>query len=85
MALPAPTAKRPGLREALAACRAGHTLVATKLDRLARSLPDARAIVNELTIRQLSLRLGGSVYDPTTGSAGCYSTSSPWWLSSSPT
>jgi DNA invertase Pin-like site-specific DNA recombinase len=35
---------RPGLREALAACRAGDELVVTKLDRLARSLPDARAI-----------------------------------------
>src|SRR3954468_5138944 len=32
---------RPGLREALAACRAGDTLVVTKLDRLARALPDA--------------------------------------------
>ncbi len=32
---------RPGLREALAACREGDTLVVTKLDRLARSLPDA--------------------------------------------
>ena len=31
--------ERPGLREALAACRAGDTLVVTKLDRLARSLP----------------------------------------------
>jgi len=31
---------RPGLREALAACRAGDTLVVTKLDRLARSLPE---------------------------------------------
>ena len=28
--------ERPGLREALAACRAGDTLVVTKLDRLAR-------------------------------------------------
>ena len=36
--------ERPGLREALAACREGDTLVVTKLDRLARSLPDARAI-----------------------------------------
>jgi hypothetical protein len=36
---------RPGLREALAACRAGDTLVVTKLDRLARSLTDARNIV----------------------------------------
>ena len=57
--------ERPGLREALAACRAGDTLVVTKLDRLARSLPDARAIADELTSRQISLSLGGSVYDPT--------------------
>src|SRR3954471_2008297 len=57
--------ERPGLREALAACRAGDTLVMTKLDRLARSLPDARAIADELTTRQISLSLGGSVYDPT--------------------
>jgi len=39
---------RPGLREALAACRAGDMLVVTKLDRLARSLPDARDIVGLL-------------------------------------
>lgn len=36
----------------------------TKLDRLARSLPDARAIADELTARQVRLDLGGSVYDP---------------------
>ena len=57
--------ERPGLREALAACRAGDTLVVTKLDRLARSLPDARAIADELTSRRISLSLGGSDYDPT--------------------
>jgi len=56
---------RPGLREALAACRAGDDLVVTKLDRLARSLPDARAIADELTARQVRLNLGGSVHDPT--------------------
>ncbi len=39
--------ERPGLREALAACREGDTLVVTKLDRLARSLPDARTIADE--------------------------------------
>src|SRR3954471_12946688 len=55
---------RPGLREALAACRAGDTLVVTKLDRLARSLPDARDIVDELTRREVKLNLGGSVHDP---------------------
>ena len=56
---------RPGLREALAACRAGDTLVVTKLDRLARSLPDARAIAEDLTKRKVRQSLGGSVYDPT--------------------
>ena len=56
--------ERPGLREALAACRDGDTLVVTKLDRLARSLPDARAIADELTARQVRLSVGGSVYDP---------------------
>ncbi len=55
---------RPGLREALAACRSGDTLVVTKLDRLARSLPDARDIVHELTTRQVKLNLGGSIHDP---------------------
>ncbi len=55
---------RPGLREAFAACREGDTLVVTKLDRLARSLPDARAIADELTARQVRLSLGGSVHDP---------------------
>jgi DNA invertase Pin-like site-specific DNA recombinase len=56
---------RPGLRQALAACRAGDTLAVTKLDRLARSLPDARAIADELTSRQVKLALGTSVHDPT--------------------
>lgn len=55
---------RPGLREALAACREGDQLVVTKLDRLARSLPDARDIVDELTTRRVKLNLGGSVHDP---------------------
>ncbi|MCA1705219.1 MAG: recombinase family protein [Actinobacteria bacterium] len=55
---------RPGLREAMAACRAGDVLVVTKLDRLARSLPDARDIVAELTAREVKLNLGGSVHDP---------------------
>ncbi len=40
-------------------------LVVTKLDRLARSLPDARDIVDELTTRKVKLNLGGSVHDPT--------------------
>ena len=57
--------ERPGLARALAACRSGDTLVVTKLDRLARSLPDARAIAEELTAREVKLSLGGSVHDPT--------------------
>jgi DNA invertase Pin-like site-specific DNA recombinase len=36
-----------------------------KLDRLARSLPDARDIVDELTRREVRLNLGGSIHDPT--------------------
>ena len=55
---------RPGLREALAACRSGDTLVVTKLDRLARSLTDARNIVEELTEAGVKLNIGGSVHDP---------------------
>jgi len=56
--------QRPGLREALAACRRGDTLVVTKLDRLARSLTDARNIVEELTASGVKLNIGGSVHDP---------------------
>ncbi len=56
---------RPGLGEALAACRAGDTLVVTKLDRLARSVPDARDIVDDLTGRGVRLNIGGSLHDPT--------------------
>lgn len=53
------------MREALAACRSGDTLVVTKLDRLARSLPDAREILEDLTRREVKLSIGGSVHDPT--------------------
>ncbi len=56
---------RRGLRLALAACRGGDTLVVTKLDRLARSLPDAQDILDELTRRSVRLSLGGSIHDPT--------------------
>lgn len=44
---------------------AGATAVVTNLDRLARSLPDAGAIVEELIRRQVNLSLGGAVHDPT--------------------
>jgi DNA invertase Pin-like site-specific DNA recombinase len=55
---------RPGLDQALAAVRAGDTLVVPKLDRLARSVPDARDIADTLVRRGVKLALGVSVYDP---------------------
>lgn len=55
---------RPGLREALAACRAGDTLVVTKLDRLARSVRDAHEIADQLASREIKLNIGGSVHNP---------------------
>ncbi len=55
---------RPGLDQALAAVREGDTLVVPKLDRLARSVPDARAIADQLEAKGVKLALGGSVYDP---------------------
>jgi len=57
--------KRPGLREAMAACHEGSTLVVTKLDRLARSVRDAGDIADELTRKGVKLSIGGSVHDPT--------------------
>jgi len=59
------TRDRPGLDQALAAVRAGDTLVVPKLDRLARSVPDARHIADALVERGVKLALGASVYDPT--------------------
>jgi DNA invertase Pin-like site-specific DNA recombinase len=56
---------RPGLDQALAAVRPGDTLVVPKLDRLARSVPDAREIGDNLAARNIRLQLGTMVYDPT--------------------
>jgi len=55
---------RPGLDQALAAVRSGDTLVVSKLDRLARSVPDAREIADSLVNRGVKLAIGESVYDP---------------------
>ncbi|MFY0624631.1 MAG: recombinase family protein [Pelagimonas sp.] len=55
---------RPGLDQALAAVRAGDTFVVAKLDRLARSVPDARAIADQLAAKDVALALGPTVYDP---------------------
>src|SRR3954451_2043809 len=46
---------RPGLDQALAAVRTGDTLVVPKLDRLARSVPDARTIADALVARGVKL------------------------------
>ncbi len=63
---------RPGLTQALAALRAGDTLVVPKLDRLARSVPDARAIGDSLAARGVRLSLGGTVYDPADPMGKCF-------------
>lgn len=55
---------RPGLRQAIAACRAGDELVVTKLDRLARSMDDARDIAQELHHAGVTLVIGRDRYDP---------------------
>jgi len=46
---------RPALGGAMAACWAGSMLVVTGLDRLARSVPDARDIVTTLADRHVTL------------------------------
>lgn len=56
---------RPSLDQAMAAVRAGDTLVVPKLDRLARSVPDARSIADKLVAKGVRLALGQTVYDPT--------------------
>lgn len=58
------TRARPGLDQALAAVRPGDILVVPKLDRLARSVPDARAIGDALVERRIRLQLGTMIYDP---------------------
>jgi DNA invertase Pin-like site-specific DNA recombinase len=73
------TRARRGLDQALAAVREGDTLIVTKLDRLARSVPDARAIGDELAARGIKLSLGGQVYDPTDPMGRCSTRS---WRSS---
>ncbi len=55
---------RPGLDQALAAVREGDTFIVPKLDRLARSVPDARAIADQLEEKGVKLALGASVHDP---------------------
>ena len=55
---------RPALREAMAALREGDELVVTKLDRLARSVPDLRSILDGLYASGVRVRIDRTVYDP---------------------
>ena len=55
---------RPGLDQAIAAVRKGDTLVVPKLDRLARSVPDARHIADQLQEKGVKLALGRNIHDP---------------------
>ena len=58
------TRTRPGLDQTLAAVREGDTPVVPKLDRLARSAPDARASADQLRERGVKLALGRALYEP---------------------
>ena len=58
------TAGRPGLDQALAAVHAGDTLIVPKLDRFARSVPDARALADLIISRGARLQIGPALYDP---------------------
>ena len=57
---------RPGLAQALAFARDGDVLVAWRLDRLARSLPDLIETVNQLQKRGVGLRSLTEAIDTTT-------------------
>jgi len=46
--------------------------VVPKLDRLARSVPDARAIGDSLAARGVRLSLGGTIYDPNDPMGKCF-------------
>ncbi|MGV0385076.1 recombinase family protein [Corynebacterium sp. 22_2729] len=58
------TRKRPKLEEALRYVRSGDQLIVVSMDRLARSVADLHAIVDELTTRGVSVRFlkEGQIY-----------------------
>jgi DNA invertase Pin-like site-specific DNA recombinase len=58
------TTDRPGLDQALAALHAGDILIVPKLDRFARSVPDARSLADIITGRGARLQIGATLYDP---------------------
>lgn len=56
--------ERPSPAQALAAVREGDTFAVPQLDRPARSVPDARAITDDLETRGVKLATGNSFHDP---------------------
>ncbi|RNI13904.1 recombinase family protein [Paracoccus pantotrophus] len=60
------TAQRGALADALAFCRAGDTLVVTRLDRLARSVAHLMDIVKSLDVKGVALRILGMDIDTAT-------------------
>ncbi|MFG2017153.1 recombinase family protein [Actinomadura geliboluensis] len=60
----APTGPAPASTKPWPPSAPATPLVVPKLDRLARSVPDAQAIGDTLVARGVRLSLGGSVYDP---------------------
>ena len=79
------TRDRPGLGQALAAVRDGDTFTVTKLDRLARSVPDALDILGQLPAAASGSRSAPPSTTGRTRSPGCSCRSSPWSPSSRPT
>lgn len=57
------TAGRAALEQALAAARAGDTLIVTKLDRLARSIRDFHELADSITAKGVTLQIDGQAYD----------------------
>ena len=55
--------ERPGLDQALAAVREGDSFLVSKLDRLARSVLDARDIEKQLEENGVKLQIGSTIYD----------------------
>ena len=61
-----PRTKRPGLQEVLDYMRPGDCLVVSKLDRLARSLPQLIETVDLLEARRMHFRSLDFQFDTTT-------------------
>ena len=58
------TMTRDGLENALKALRAGDELVVPAMDRLARNARETLRVVDELTEQEVTLNIGGMVYEP---------------------